>query len=523
MMTSSLGSFASATQIQLYYHQHTGKIRAGEVFVECDDGHDIKAIELNHHDIISPPILSIKMNIIDKIWDQHVVLQKPSHPAVFGIDLHIMHEVTTPQGFTLLREKGLQVKQPHRSIATEEHSVPTRENRFEIYDDQARNQVEYLRKNVVDFGIPFFGFDSGNQGIVHIMGPEQGMTQPGMTIVCGDSHTATHGAFGTLAFGIGSSEVGYVMATGCILQQPLKTMKVEFSGKRQKGVYSKDMILALIAQIGIAGGNGHIIEYTGEAIRELSMEERMTLCNMSIECGARAGLICPDETTFEYIKGRAYAPQDKDWDRAVEYWQSLVSDPDAQYDAKIKINISELQPMITWGTNPEQGIPIDHPVPFVRELPESQQSTAQRAIEYTKVKEGEKVAGIPIDWAFLGSCTNSRIEDLRIAAGILKGKKIAKNISLYVVPGSERVKSQAEKEGLDQIFIDAGGSWRNPGCSMCIGMNDDRVPTGKRCISTSNRNFVGRQGPGSITHLASPATVAASALAGKITSPLNYL
>lgn len=466
---------------------------------------------------------NMKKNIIQKIWEEHVVMQKAGHPAIFGIDLHIMHEVTTPQGFTRLREKGLTVKQPYRAIATEDHSVPTSEDRFNILDNAAKQQIEYLHKNVEEFGIPFFGFNSGNQGIVHVIGPEMGLIHPGLTVVCGDSHTATNGAFGALAFGIGSTEVGLVMATGCILQQPLKTMKVEFTGKRQQGVYSKDMILALIAQIGIGGGNGHIIEYTGEAIVALSMEERMTLCNMSIECGARAGLVSPDQTTFEYLKGKPYAPNDKEWEQAIEYWKSLRSDEDAHYDTEISINISELSPMITWGTNPEQAIQIDHSVPFVQDMTKESQSTAEEAIKYTKVHSGTPLTGTPIQWAFLGSCTNSRIEDLRIGAEILKGKTIADGVTFYVVPGSEPVKAQAEAEGLDRIFKEAGASWRNPGCSMCIGMNEDKVPSGERCISTSNRNFVGRQGSGSITHLASPATVTASAITGKITDPRTFL
>jgi 3-isopropylmalate/(R)-2-methylmalate dehydratase large subunit len=462
-------------------------------------------------------------NIIDKIWDKHVVLQKDGHPAVLGIDLHIMHEVTTPQGFEMLRKKKLQLKEPHRSIATLDHSIPTRENRFEIFDNAAKNQIEQLRKNTKDFQIPFFDLDSGNQGIVHVIGPENGFTQPGLTIVCGDSHTSTHGAFGALAFGIGSSEVGHVMATGCILQVKPKTMKVNFNGSLQAGVFSKDMILALIAKIGIAGANGHIIEFTGEMIRSLSMEERMTICNMSIECGARAGLICPDETTFKYIKDKSYAPKNEDLNQAVNQWKELQSDDEASYDKIIEMDISELSPMITWGTNPEQGIEIHIPVPHKEDSPIKQQESINKAIEYTQIKTGASLLGTSIDWAFIGSCTNSRIEDLRVAAEILKGKKVSSNTTLYIVPGSEKVKKQAEEEGLDLIFSKAGASWRNPGCSMCLGMNDDKVPSGMRCISTSNRNFVGRQGTGSITHLASPATVAASAIEGKISDPRQFL
>lgn len=460
--------------------------------------------------------------LFDNIWDLHVVQQKQGHPAIFGIDLQLLHEVTTPQGFQMLRDRGLAYKLPHRSLATLDHSIPTREDRFNILDNAARQQVEMLRSNVKEFSVPFFDFESGHQGIVHVIGPELGLTQPGMTIVCGDSHTSTHGAFGALAFGIGSSEVGHVMATGCILQQKPKSMRVTFSGKPQKGVFSKDYIMALIAQIGIGGGNGHVIEYAGEAIQALTMEERMTICNMSIECGARAGLVAPDETTYEYLKGRPFSPPEERWDEAVAYWESLKTDEDAQYDTEIEIDVSTLSPMITWGTNPEQAIQIDHPVPFVQDSPKSNQETVKKALEYTGVTSGQPVENTPIQWAFLGSCTNARIEDLRIAAEMLKNQKVAETVTMYVVPGSEQVKEQAEKEGLDTIFIDAGADWRNPGCSMCLGMNDDKVPAGERCISTSNRNFVGRQGTGSITHLASPATVAASAITGKITDPRSY-
>ncbi|MDF2379447.1 MAG: 3-isopropylmalate dehydratase large subunit [Candidatus Gracilibacteria bacterium] len=461
-------------------------------------------------------------NIIEKIWESHVVIQKNGHPAVFGIDLQLTHEVTSPQGFEKLRQRGQQVKQTHRMICTLDHSIPTRKNRLEIYDENAKNQVEQLRTNAKEFGIPIFDFDSGHQGIVHVIGPELGLTQPGMTIVCGDSHTSTHGAFGALAFGVGSTEVGLVMETGCILQKPLKTLKVEFNGIPQAGVYSKDYILALITQIGIAGGNGHIIEFCGEAIRALSMEERMTICNMSIECGARAGVISPDQTTFEYIKDRKYAPKTEDWEKAIQEWKQITSDKDCSYDKEISIDISTLMPQITWGTNPEQGIGVSESIPTISSLPSSHQSTAKKALAYTKLQEGKKIEGTPLDYAFLGSCTNSRIEDLRIAAKILKDKVISKNITMLVVPGSEAVKAQAESEGLDKIFLDAGCEWRMPGCSMCLGMNDDKVPSGKRCISTSNRNFVGRQGTGSITHLASPATVAVSAIKGVISDPRKH-
>jgi len=464
-----------------------------------------------------------RKTIIEKIWDAHVITQKPGHPALFAIDFMLMHEVTSAQAFDVLRAYNLPLFAPDRLLATLDHSIPTRANRFEIYDESARSQVEALRNNAKEFAVPLFDFGSGKQGIVHVVGPELGITQPGMTIVCGDSHTATHGAFGALAFGVGTTEVGHVLAAGCILQDKPKTMKVEFSGKFSKGVFAKDAILKLIAEIGIGGANGHIIEYTGEAIRAMSMEERMTVCNMSIECGARAGLVAPDEKTFAFIKGRACAPSDERWQDAVEYWRSLCTDEGAEYDREITIDVSALSPMVTWGTNPEQGSEINATVPMIHALPSERQGAAKKALDYVKLQEGQALSSVPIDWAFIGSCTNGRIEDLRVAATVLRGKKIHPNVTLYVVPGSEAVMAQAEAEGLRTVFEEAGASFRMPGCSMCLGMNDDKVPSGKRCISSSNRNFVGRQGTGSFTHLASPATVAASALEGKISSAENYL
>ena len=455
-------------------------------------------------------------NIVDKIWEQHVVSQQEGHPAIFVIDLMLIHEVTSAQAFDTLKQKGLKVFDTSMLLATLDHSIPTRINRFQIFDTAAKNQVETLRRNCQEHGIEIFDFDSGSQGILHVIGPELGATQPGMTIVCGDSHTSTHGAFGALAFGIGTSEVGHVLATGCLLQRKPKTMKVEFKGQFQKGVYSKDAILKLIAEIGIAGGNGHIIEYCGEAISSMTMEERMTVCNMSIECGARAGLIAPDDVTFDYIKGRPRAP--KDWDTAVSNWKSLVSDADAVYDKELVIDVSKLKPMVTWGTNPEQGCEIDSNIPNIQDLSDDKKKMAEAALEYVDLKPGQAIKDVEIDWAFVGSCTNGRIEDLRIVANILKDKKIAEGLIMYIVPGSEAVRKQATDEGLADIFEKAGAEFRMPGCSMCLGMNDDKVPTGARCISSSNRNFVGRQGPGSRTHLASPATVAYSAVAGKITS-----
>lgn len=463
-------------------------------------------------------------NIIDKIWDQHVVMERAGHPAIFFIDFMLIHEVTSAQAFQMLETRGLSIADKGRLLATLDHSIPTRLNRFEIYDETARKQVETLRNNVKRWGVPFYDFDSGHQGIVHVVGPELGITQPGMTIVCGDSHTSTHGAFGALGFGIGTSEVGHVLATSTMLLRRPKTMLVSFNGAFKPGVYAKDAILKLISRIGIAGGNGHIIEYAGEAIRNMSMAERMTVCNMSIECGARAGLVAPDQTTFDFLKGKQYAPTASAWDAAVERWSSLASDPLAFFDKEIEIPVQNLKPMITWGTNPEQALEIDQPIPNPDSMQDSSTAlTARKSLDYVGLKAGQKLLGTSLDYAFIGSCTNGRIEDLRIAASILKGKKVKDQVTCYIVPGSEQVRQQAIQEGLDRVFTEAGAQFRMPGCSMCLGMNDDLVPAGKRCISSSNRNFVGRQGPGSITHLASPATVAASAINGVISSAEEYL
>jgi 3-isopropylmalate/(R)-2-methylmalate dehydratase large subunit len=463
-----------------------------------------------------------KRNIIQKIWDQHIVKQNPGHPSIFAIDYMLIHEVTSAQAFDVLRERGLQVWNRDRFLATLDHSIPTRQDRLVIYDPAAKAQVTALRNNCQEFGVPLKDYDQG-QGIVHVIGPEFGITQPGMTIVCGDSHTSTHGAFGALAFGIGTSEVGTVLATGCLLQEQPKTMKVEFEGQFQKGVYAKDAILKLISLIGIGGANGHIIEYTGSAVRSMNMAERMTVCNMSIECGARAGLVAPDQVTFDYIQNKPYAPKGSDWDRAVKYWSSLQTDEGASYDLEIKIDVNKLEAMLTWGTNPGQGLEINQKLPLLTELPEADRTSAKQAYEYINLVPGTPILDTKIDWAFLGSCTNGRIEDLRIAAEILKNHKVADGVTFYIVPGSEAVRKQAIDEGLDLIFKKAGAEMRMPGCSMCLGMNDDKVPAGMRCISSSNRNFVGRQGPGSRTHLASPATVAASAVAGRIVSARGYL
>ena len=454
-------------------------------------------------------------NIIDKIWDAHIVKQNPEHPAILAIDFCLVHEVTSAQAFDTLRHKSLPVLDTTKLLATVDHSIPTRKNRHEIFDQMAKAQVQKLRDNTAEFEVPFYDMDSSHQGIVHVVGPELGITQPGMTIVCGDSHTATHGAFGALAFGIGTSTVGHVFASGCLLMNKPKVMKVEFNGKFQAGVSAKDAIMKLIAQIGIGGANGHVIEYTGSAITDMSMEARMTLCNMSIECGAVAGLIAPDNITYDYLKTKQYAPKEN-WNKAVDYWNSLKSDTGCYYDHEILIDVSQLKPMVSWGTNPQQAIEID------QVIPKSSDDMTKNALDYVQLSAGDKLMNTDLDWAFVGSCTNGRIEDLRITASILKDRKIASNMTFYIVPGSEQVMKQAADEGLINIINQSGAEFRMPGCSMCLGMNDDKVPAGKRCISSTNRNFVGRQGTGSITHLASPATVAASAIAGKIVSANQY-
>ncbi|MFA6991978.1 MAG: 3-isopropylmalate dehydratase large subunit [Candidatus Gracilibacteria bacterium] len=452
-------------------------------------------------------------NIIEKIWERHVVKSKPGYPDILAIDFQLIHEVTSPQAFDFLREKKLKFFDTKSALATMDHSIPTRNDRQVITDPRAREQINALEKNCAEFGIKLFDMDSGKQGIVHVIGPEMGITQPGMTIVCGDSHTSTHGAFGALAFGIGTTEIGHVMATGCLLRYKSKTMRVNFKGMPKIGITAKDIILKLIKKIGVAGGAGHMIEYTGEVIFKLSMEERMTICNMSIECGARAGLIAPDEITFEYLKGRPCAPHNQKWDEAVKYWSSLKSDADAKFDKEVEIDISRMAPMVTWGTNPAEAVEI------TKEIPD----TSKKSLEYTHLKPGQTMEGLKIDYVFIGSCTNGRISDLRAAAEIFKGTKIAKGVKTYIVPGSEQVYAQAISEGLDKIFEKAGAMFRKPGCSMCLGMNDDIVPPGKRCASTSNRNFIGRQGKDSITHLMSPIMAASAAVTGRITDCRRFL
>jgi 3-isopropylmalate/(R)-2-methylmalate dehydratase large subunit len=458
--------------------------------------------------------------LVEKIWDEHVVLDEPGAPTIIGVDLHLVHEVTSPQAFEGLRRRGLPVRHPERTIATADHSTPTHDRGLPIIDSQAAFQVQQLTRNCEQFGIPLYGLGSDRQGIVHIIGPELGLTQPGMTIVCGDSHTATHGAFGALAFGIGTSEVEMVLATQTLLQRKPLSYEVRIDGLLADGVTAKDIILALIARIGVGGGTGHVFEYTGEGIRRLSMEERMTICNMSIEGGARAGLIAPDDTTFNYLAGRPHAPKGAAWDRAVAGWRALPSDPDARHAESVTIDASALEPMITYGTNPGMGIPITGRVPTADAQPDASGKRAlKRALEYMGLEPGQSLLGKPVDIVFIGSCTNSRISDLRQAAWLFRDRHVAPNLRVMVVPGSQQVKAQAEKEGLDKVFKAAGAEWREAGCSMCIAMNGDQGSPGQYIVSTSNRNFEGRQGKGARTFLASPLTAAATALSGVVTDP----
>ncbi len=451
--------------------------------------------------------------LFDKIFDSHLVSQQDDGTCLIYIDRHLIHEVTSPQAFEGLRTSGRKVRRPDATLAVPDHNVPTTPERKQgiIKDETSRIQVQTLADNAKEFGITHYAMDDKRQGIVHIVGPEQGFTQPGMTIVCGDSHTSTHGAFGALAFGIGTSEVEHVLATQTLIQRRAKNMLVRVDGKLPIGVTAKDITLAVIGRIGTAGGTGFVIEYAGEAIRDLSMEGRMTVCNMSIEAGARAGLIAPDEKTFEYLRGRPQAPKGADWDKAVAYWKSLPSDAGAKYDAEIVLNAAEIAPQVTWGISPEDVLPITAVVPA------GDTPTKARALEYMGLKAGMKLTEIPIDKVFIGSCTNGRIEDLRAAAAVAKGRKVAPSIKLaMVVAGSGLVKEQAEKEGLDKIFLDAGFEWREPGCSMCLAMNADKLEDGERCASTSNRNFEGRQGRGGRTHLLSPAMAVAAAVTGHL-------
>lgn len=464
--------------------------------------------------------MSRPQTLFEKIWDRHVVVEEPGSPAVLYIDLHLIHEVTSPQAFAGLRERGSKVRRPDRCVATMDHSTPTRDLSLSAIDAQGARQLEQLRRNCADFGIRLYDLADEQRGIVHVIGPELGFTQPGMTIVCGDSHTATHGAFGALAFGVGTSEVEQVLATQCLLQYRPKTYQVVFEGCLQAGVTSKDMILALIAQIGVGGGTGHVFEYCGEAVQALNMEERMTLCNMSIEGGARAGMIAPDDTTFEYLANRPFAPKGEAWEQMLAYWRSLPSDAGAQYDRQVTIDVSRLEPMITYGTNPGMGIPISGRIPDPEQEKDAEKRAAlEKALRYMGFQPNQPMLDQAVDVVFIGSCTNSRLTDLRQAAALLKGRKVADGVRLIVVPGSESVRRQAEAEGLHRIFQEAGGEWRYAGCSMCIAMNGDQLQPGQLAVSTSNRNFEGRQGDGGRTLLASPLTAAAAAIRGRITDP----
>ncbi|WP_237201199.1 3-isopropylmalate dehydratase large subunit [Rothia nasimurium] len=461
--------------------------------------------------------------LAEKVWDAHTVVPGvDGKPDLLYIDLHLVHEVTSPQAFEGLRLEGRPLRRLDLTIATEDHNTPT-ENIFStIADLTSRTQIETLRRNAEEFGVRIHSLGDKEQGIVHVVGPQLGLTMPGMTVVCGDSHTSTHGAFGALAFGIGTSEVEHVMATQTLPLAPFKTMAINVEGTLKPGVTAKDIILAVIAEIGTGGGQGYVLEYRGSAIRSLSMEGRMTICNMSIEAGARAGMVAPDETTFEYVKGRPHAPTGENWDAAVEYWKTLPTDEGATFDREVFINADELEPFVTWGTNPGQGVPLSQAVPFPEDFEdENEQKAAARALEYMDLTAGTPMKDIPVDVVFLGSCTNSRIEDLRAAAEIVKGQKMAEGVRMMVVPGSQKVRAQAEDEGLDQIFKDFGADWRFAGCSMCLGMNPDQLAPGERCASTSNRNFEGRQGKGGRTHLVSPLVAAATAIRGTLSSPAD--
>jgi 3-isopropylmalate/(R)-2-methylmalate dehydratase large subunit len=455
--------------------------------------------------------------LFDKIWDSHVVSRQDDGTCLIYIDRHLVHEVTSPQAFEGLRMAKRKVRRPDLTLAVADHNVPTTDRSKGIDDEESRIQVEALTKNCADFGIELYEMNDVRQGIVHIIGPEQGFTLPGMTIVCGDSHTATHGAFGALAFGIGTSEVEHVLATQTLIQRPAKNMRITVTGEAPLGVTAKDLILAIIGKLGTAGGTGHVIEYDGPAIRALSMEGRMTVCNMSIEAGARAGLIAPDEVTFEYIKGRPMAPKAGQWETALAYWKSLPSDPGATYDKEVTLNAADIEPQVTWGTSPEDVVPITGQVPDPDSAKdEGKRAAMMRSLEYMGLSAGMRVQDIKVDTVFIGSCTNGRIEDLRAVAALAKGRKVAKGVHAMVVPGSGLVKNQAEEEGLDKILIEAGFDWREPGCSMCLAMNADKLKPGERCASTSNRNFEGRQGRGGRTHLVSPGMAAAAAIAGHL-------
>jgi 3-isopropylmalate/(R)-2-methylmalate dehydratase large subunit len=460
--------------------------------------------------------------LAEKVWEAHVVRRAPDEPDLIYIDLHLVHEVTSPQAFEGLRLAGRGVRRPDLTLATEDHNTPTLDIDKPIADPTSATQIETLRRNCAEFGVPLRQLGHADQGVVHVIGPQLGVSQPGMTIVCGDSHTSTHGALGALAFGIGTSQVEHVLATQTLSMAPFRTMAVTVEGELPAGVTAKDLILAVIARIGTGGGQGYVIEYRGETIRNLSMDARMTVCNMSIEAGARAGMIAPDETTFAYLKGRQFAPKGADWDAAVAYWRTLRTDDDAVFDAEVHIDASTLTPFVTWGTNPGQGAPLAESVPDPASFTDPvARAAAERALAYMDLAPGTPLREIPVDVVFVGSCTNGRIEDLRAAASVLRGRKVADGLRMLVVPGSALVRLEAEAEGLDQVFVDAGAEWRFAGCSMCLGMNPDQVGVGQRAASTSNRNFEGRQGKGARTHLVSPLVAAASAVTGRLTAPAD--
>ena len=462
--------------------------------------------------------------LFDKIWQNHLVATQEDGTCLIYIDLHLVHEVTSPQAFEGLRAAGRGLRRPDKTLAVADHNVPTINRTGRIENDESRIQIETLEQNVKDFGVPYYGINDIRQGIVHIIGPEQGLTQPGMTVVCGDSHTAAHGAFGGLAFGIGTSEVEHVMATQTLIQRPAKNMRVTVNGKPPLGTTAKDFILAIIGKVGTAGGTGHVIEFAGEAIRDLSMEGRMTVCNMAIEAGARAGMVAPDETTYDYLKGRPHAPKGAAWEAALTYWKTLPSDAGAAYDKEVVLDAAEIIPFVTWGTSPQDALPITDAVPDPASIAdEGRRASVERSIEYMGLTAGQKLTDIKIDTVFVGSCTNGRIEDIRAAAAVAKGRKVAAGIRALIVPGSGLVKEQAEQEGLDKILVEAGFEWREPGCSMCLAMNDDKLRPGERSASTSNRNFEGRQGPGGRTHLVSPAMAAAAAITGHLADVREFL
>jgi len=462
--------------------------------------------------------------LFEKVWDDHVVAQEPGSPAVLYIDLHLVHEVTSPQAFSGLAARGLKVRRPEKTVATMDHSIPTIPGGLAVVDDQARAQLKMLESNCASNGVTLHGIGAARQGIVHVMGPELGLTQPGFTIVCGDSHTSTHGAFGALAFGIGTSEVEHVLATQCLLARKPRTFEVRVDGQLPPGVTAKDIILAFIARVGVGGATGFVLAYTGEAITALDIEGRMTVCNMSIEAGARAGMIAPDDTTFSYLAGREHAPAGKEWDKAVARWRTLPSDASAVWDRSMTLDAARLEPMITYGTNPGMGAGVNDPVPDPADFSDANERAAlEKALKYMDIQPGKPLAGRAVDVVFLGSCTNSRISDLRAAASIFDGRKVAPGVRAMVVPGSQAVKRQAEAEGLDKVFKAAGAEWREPGCSMCIAMNGDQLSPGQLAVSTSNRNFEGRQGKGGRTVLASPLTAAAAAVTGKVTDPRTLL